>query len=116
VIVRGEERWTLPPDGEERTIRRGPRPVAAFQDYRKRQAETRLAARSSEHSDLIFTGKSGRVIRDSTMHNQFKGILGVAELPDIHLHDLRHTAATLKFKNKIDVRTVAEILGHKDPR
>lgn len=28
-------------------------------------------------------------------------------------HDLRHTAAILK--NKVDVRTVAEILGHKGP-
>lgn len=119
VVVRGgEERWTLPKDGEERTIRLGPKLVQAFQEHRKLQAEARLARDPGgawEHPDLIFTGNAGRVIRDSTLHDQFKRILRAAELPEIRLHDLRHTAATLMLKNKVDVRTVAEILGHKDP-
>lgn len=98
IAVRGgEERWTLPRDGEERTIRLGPKLVQAFQEHRKPQAEARLAAAggAQEHPDLIFTGKTGGVIRDSTLHDQFKRILRSAELPD--------------------VRTVAEILVHKDP-
>lgn len=116
VVVRGgEERWTLPKDGEERTIRLGPKLVEAFQAHRKLQTEARLAAPTWEDRDLIFTGKTGGVIRDSTLHDQFKTILRTAELPEIRLHDLRHTAATLMLKNKVDVRTVAEILGHKDP-
>ena len=111
----GEERWALPKDGEERTIRLGPRLVTAFQEHRKLQAEARLAAASWEHPELVFTGKAGVVIRDSTLHDRFKKILRGAGLPDIRFHDLRHTAATLMLKNKVDVRTVAEILGHKDP-
>lgn len=119
VVVRGgEERLTLPKDGEEPAIRLGPKLVKAFQEHRKLQAEARLARDPGgawEHPDLIFTGKAGMVIRDSTLHDQFKRILRSAELPEIRLHDLRHTAATLMLKNKVDVRTVAEILGHQDP-
>lgn len=116
VIVRGGvERWTLPKDGEERTIRLGPKLVRALEEHRKTQAEERLAAVSWEHPDLIFPGPGAQVIRDSTLHDQFKRILRAADLPRVRLYDLRHTAVTLMLKNKVDVRTVAEILGHKDP-
>ena len=101
--------------GEERTIRLGPRLVTAFQEHRELQAETGLAATSWEYPELAFPGKAGGVIRDSTLHDQFKKTLRGADLPHVRIHDLRHTAATLLLKNKVDVRTVAEILGHKDP-
>ena len=36
-----------------------------------------------------------------------------AGLPDLHMHDLRHTAASLLLKAGVDMRVVQEILGHK---
>lgn len=33
-------------------------------------------------------------------------------LPRLRLHDLRHTLATLLFKNKIPAKVVQEMLGH----
>lgn len=36
-------------------------------------------------------------------------------LPDIHLHDLRHTSATLLLANKVDIETVSHRLGHSKP-
>ncbi len=116
VIVRGgKERWILPKDGEEHTIRLGSKLVSAFHEHRKLQAERRLAASSWEHPELILTGKTEGVIRDSTLQDRFKKILVEVGLPTIRFYDLRHTAATLMLKNKVDVRTVAEILGHRDP-
>ena len=55
------------------------------------------------------------MIRDSTLHDQFKNILASAGLPDKRFHDLRHTAATLMLQNGVDISTTADILGHKDP-
>ena len=37
------------------------------------------------------------------------------KLPDIHLHDLRHTSATLLLANKVDIETVSHRLGHSKP-
>ncbi len=36
-----------------------------------------------------------------------------AGLEDVHLHDLRHTAASHLLMAGVDIRTLAEILGHK---
>lgn len=37
----------------------------------------------------------------------------LAKLEDVHLHDLRHTAASHLLMAGVDLRTLAEILGHK---
>lgn len=36
-----------------------------------------------------------------------------AGLPDIHMHDLRHTAASHLIMAGVDIRTLADILGHR---
>jgi integrase len=36
-----------------------------------------------------------------------------ANIEDFHMHDLRHTAASYMIMNGVDLRTVADILGHK---
>ena len=36
-------------------------------------------------------------------------------LPDIHLHDLRHTAATLMIEEQCPITAVAGTLGHAPP-
>jgi len=42
----------------------------------------------------------------------FKPILKGAGLPDIRLHDLRHTCATLMLCEGVHVKLVQELLGH----
>ena len=42
----------------------------------------------------------------------FKSLLTSAELPDIRLHDLRHTTATLLLTQGVHPRVVMETLGH----
>lgn len=37
------------------------------------------------------------------------------QLPNIHLHDLRHTSATLLLANRVDLETVSHRLGHSKP-
>ncbi len=42
----------------------------------------------------------------------FKPILKRAKLPDIRLHDLRHTCATLLLGRGVHPKFVQELLGH----
>jgi integrase len=46
---------------------------------------------------------------------RFKRILKESGLPDIRLHDLRHTAASLILNNGIPVIIVSKRLGHSQP-
>jgi integrase len=48
------------------------------------------------------------------LHKFFKRLLKRTGLLDIRFHDLRHTAATLMFKQGIHPKVVQERLGHSD--
>lgn len=43
----------------------------------------------------------------------FEAAVKRANINDFHMHDLRHTAASYLIMNGVDLRTVADILGHK---
>jgi len=59
--------------------------------------------------------KSKQILEVPCHH--FKRSFGTARakagLEDVHLHDLRHTAASHLLMAGVDIRTLAEILGHK---
>ena len=60
----------------------------------------------------MFTTRKGTPLDPRNVHREFKAILKAADLPDIRIHDLRHTAATLLLAQGVDPRTIMEILGH----
>lgn len=59
--------------------------------------------------------KSIRVRNVPSLHfkRSFETARNKAGLEDVHLHDLRHTAASHLLMAGVDLRTLAEILGHK---
>lgn len=71
--------------------------------------------------NYIFTRDDGTMIYPSSPYNVFKKIVrrynaslpeGAEPLPEIPLHGLRHTSATLLIAENIDIKTVSERLGH----
>jgi integrase len=79
----------------------------------RKQAETRELAQSLwTDSDLVFTNDFGGALDGDAVYASYKKLLRANGLPDIRLHDLRHTAATLMLQNGDDVKTVQETLGH----
>ena len=69
----------------------------------------------------IFTQDNGKMMDYSTPYHVFKRVIAhynqihtnpTEQLPDISLHGLRHTTATLLITNNVDPVTVAARLGH----
>jgi len=58
---------------------------------------------------------SARVRNVPCLHfkSSFETVRTKAGLADVHLHDLRRTAASHLLMAGVDIRTLAEILGHK---
>jgi len=66
-----------------------------------------------EAVDLIFVTEFGRPVNvNSLVYKHFKPILKRAELPNIRLYDLRHTAATLALTVGVSPKVVSKQLGH----
>ncbi|MGO9057358.1 MAG: tyrosine recombinase XerC [Candidatus Binataceae bacterium] len=87
--------------------------VAVLRGHKARQAEQRLAAGSDwQDMGLVFTSRIGTPIEVSNLHRNFKGILREAGLPNIRLHDLRHSAASLLLAQGVHARAIMEQLGH----
>ncbi|MED2974875.1 tyrosine-type recombinase/integrase [Fictibacillus sp. B-59209] len=70
------------------------------------------------YSEPIFYNARNQQLNPRGLHKIFKQVLERAGLPShrFSLHHLRHTFATLLLqndKNKVDLRTLQELLGHK---
>jgi integrase len=98
-----------------RTISVGSSVIDALRDYRRKQAEARLAAVSRPSSEgHIFVTESGGMVRPEFVTRRLKYLVSEAGLPWIRLHGLRHTMASLALQNGVDIATVSERLGHAD--
>lgn len=63
--------------------------------------------------DLVFCRPDGSPLDPNVIDRRFGRLVRkVDSIPVIHLHDLRHTHATLLLEDGVDVKTVSERLGH----
>jgi integrase len=87
--------------------------VAALQIHRKRQLEERLQVGAAwQDQDLVFCRWDGGPLEPSGLAQRFDRLLRLAGLPDIRVHDLRHTAASLHLLKGTHPKLVQEMLGH----
>lgn len=61
---------------------------------------------------LIFTTRTGTPISPRNLIREFKKIISGAGLPDINLHGLRHSHASLLLASGVNPKLVQERLGH----
>ncbi|GAB2459691.1 hypothetical protein GCM10027062_44180 [Nocardioides hungaricus] len=66
------------------------------------------------HQDnLVFAGiRNGQPLRVSTFRTAFSAAARAIGVPDLHPHQLRHTAASLAIASGADVKVVQQMLGH----
>ena len=65
-----------------------------------------------QDDNFVCAAKNGKVINPNCVTERFKKIIRANGLPDIRLHDLRHTAATHLLAMGFSVKDVAFWLGH----
>ena len=94
-----------------------------LKSYKLEQNKYRLSIGSQWIGEnFLFIQWNGKQMDLSTPYHTFKKIIknynktvteeSSKKLPDIPLHGLRHTSATLLISQNIDVRTVSSRLGH----
>jgi integrase len=100
-----------------------PEPVISMlKRYKKEQQKLRISLGDQWQGDnSIFIQCNGRQMNLSTPYQCFKDVINkynatvkdpAQKLPNIPLHGIRHTSATLLISNNLDIRTVSARLGH----
>lgn len=122
-IVNGQLVFSLPKGGKQRSV---PLPDAVG---------LRLSAHIAEHgvttvtlpwrtpdgepvtAELLFTGSGAALDRNAfnKLWRKARRAAAIADTRENGMHVLRHTAASAWLAAGVDVRTVAEYLGHSDP-
>lgn len=88
--------------------------AAALKAHRVRQLEERLVAgpKWANSLDLIFTTPIGNPLNGSRVSERFHQIIVAAGLPDLDLHDLRHTAGSMLASLGTSMPVIRDLLGH----
>ncbi|GAA2751196.1 site-specific integrase [Amnibacterium kyonggiense] len=105
---RGQLVWGTPKTHERRSV---PFPALLLEPLR-----VRCAGKAKD--DFVFTGADGGVLRGTNFRpRHFEPAIKRlrardSEFPDITMHDLRHTAASLAISAGANVKAVQRMLGH----
>ncbi len=98
-----------------RVIRIPPAMIKILQQHKTNQMKIKLALGDVwKNSGKVITDTMGGVIHPDTVSSWFKGFIKRHNLPDIHIHTLRHVSATLLIAGGADIATVSKRLGHAD--
>ncbi len=87
--------------------------VETLKRHRVRQLQAKLQAGSVwQEQDLVFCTSFGTPLNPNWVLDRFKKLLKRAGLPDMRLHDLRHSIATILLSMGVHPKVVQELLGH----
>jgi integrase len=92
------------------SVRVLPLPVAAYEALRRRKPQKAM------QGDFVFLSRTGRPLDRSNVSRQFKRILRRLGFDDRRVHDLRHSCAALLIAQGLELRVIADILGHRHVR
>jgi integrase len=96
-----------------RVIALDPATVEVLKSRAARQLdEQRQWSEAWIETGLVFTAESGQALDPESVSRYFRQAVKKAMLPQIRLHDLRHTHATLALQAGVHPKVVSERLGH----
>ena len=83
-----------------------------FVQRRQYEQKLRLGELWSNPEEFVFTLENGCHISHRGIFENFKKIAKQIGIPEMRLHDLRHSYATISIQNGVDPKTVSDMLGH----
>ena len=85
----------------------------ALKRHREQQAEVReKAGEAWQERDIVFNNYHGGFLERAHINTVLKRLLKQAGLPEVRIHDLRHSAATILLKMNVNPKQVQVLLGH----
>jgi integrase len=95
-----------------------PRGIVGMLETRREQQAEEAVNLGEEwiNSGYIFTTKLGTPLDPRNLLREFKSICEVAGLGDWHIHELRHSAASLMLAQGVKIQVVSDVLGHASIR
>ena len=89
--------------------------VSLLKEHRKNQKETRLKLGDRwKDTGYVFTKWDGDTMHPDSLYQWFKNFIKKNNLPNVTLHELRHTNASMMIASGVDIATVSKRLGHAD--
>ena len=96
-----------------RTLFLTPQLIDLLRQHRARLAEERIAIGEAwQDHGLIFPSQTGTPLDPDNISHVFSRISRRAGLGHWHLHELRHSGASLMLAQGTDLYVVSEVLGH----
>jgi integrase len=100
-------------DSGRRTVSLDGESLRLLRTHRATQNTEKLALGAAYRDDgLVFAHEDGSPLRPEWVSKRFHVLAATAGLPRIHLHDLRHSAASLALSAGVPMKVVSERLGH----
>jgi len=114
VMVDGKPAMAEPKTAKgRRSLTLAPQVLEAVRGHRAHQAAERLSwGANYTDSGLVITTEDGRPMHPETLSGLFVRQTRRAGLPQIRLHDLRHSVASILLAQGVHPKVVSELLGH----
>ncbi|TPG84283.1 site-specific integrase [Brevibacillus laterosporus] len=116
-LVRTKGAYHLTPPktkSSERIISLSESLIGPLKQHKAEQAQSKLLFGPSFNADglVCCRPEDGLPYSATPARRKFRRLLEEAGLPDIRIHDLRHTVATLLLETGVHPKIVSELLGH----
>lgn len=110
--IRGDQLRVVGKGNKERVVFLNDACLHALADYLPLREEIK-EIRPQDRNALFISRKKNRISAETVKWLVKKYCHHAGLDPKISVHKLRHTSATLMYRNGVDVRTLQEILGHE---
>lgn len=102
-------------EASKRSIPLHPKTIAVLKDHRRAQRETMLRTQVRPEVDYVFASQPGIPITRHAAYHRFKNLLKSVGLPEIRLHDLRHTVGSVLLERGTPIPEVTQPWATRRP-
>jgi integrase len=89
--------------------------ITMLKEHKAKQEQQRNKVGDAwEKRDLVFPDLHGGYFNPRYLEKTFSKIIQESGLPPIHLHDLRHSGASILLSMGINIKIIQQILGHSN--